>query len=399
MDSRDKAWHASAEALKQNILAYAAGMLGLDPKLERLVEDSKKPFCIRIDPGIGQSFPLIDVPIEAARKRSPGANITVMVRALKLLTFARIWRDRGTKAPPVGLLNTTRLTKLVIDHYGVNPQDFVDATWVPVPIFEKYDDWAEWQSDKPFPTLLSRDPISKRQKRNGLPSSLPWVSGFSKHNRVVIDSVALAEDAVLKMHVISNRPLELRLPPGMPATMVEAIKGRKLAKTIAHPLLRSPRARIQEVNVHARSTRITIRDPSMEWDSVAMRGGNAERSEFRQRMEGLKPQRDQLEAMIRMSLTVPGEPTKPVDEDYPMASVIERLERLCREEDRDPPNTVELTEEELPGFSREHANAAMDAVIREWFDRKLQHDPKLSPDDADLLSDEDWVVPSVLRRP
>lgn len=267
MDIREKSWDASAEALMQNMLAYAPDILNLDPSRESLLFDDSKPYCLRMDSGLGENFPIIDVPYEKGRKRSPGANITIMVRALKLLTFARIWREKATKAPPADLIYTNRLTKRIIDHYGIKPQDFVDSIWQPVKIFEKYDDWAEWQSDKPFPKLLKRDPVEKRAVHT-LSEKLPWVSGYTKHTYAMIDTVALSDDAVLKMHVISTRPLELRLSPGMPATVVESIKGRRVSEVVKHPLLQSQEAWIEDVKVHAKSTRLTF--SIQRWDGIVL---------------------------------------------------------------------------------------------------------------------------------
>lgn len=393
MEIKDRAWAASAEALKQNFLGYAPDILSLAFNGEELFEDLSKAYCLRIDPGLGNSFPIIDVPVEKGRKRSPGANITIMVRALKLLTFARIWKKKETKAPPSGLIYTNQLTKRIIEHYQVKPQDFVDAIWTPVKIFERYDDWSEWQSDKPFPPLLKRDLIEKRARLT-VPATLPWVSGYSKHSHAIIDTIALADDAILKMHVISTRPLELRLAPGMPATIVAAIKGRRVVDVIRHPLLQSRDAVIQDVKVHAKSTRLTILDPNMTWDPVWFRGGNTERLEFRRQMKAMEQQRNQLEAMIRMSLTIPGESFASVDDTNSMLNLIRQLSRSHKE---DGIASIGMTETEMPPFSRDQIDKAMGALLQQWLDREPEGDPMLSTDESEKLSENDWELPSVLQ--
>lgn len=405
MEIKEKAWAASAEALKQNLLGYAPDILSLSYNGEELFEDQSKACCLRIDPGVGGSFPVIDVPFEKGRKRSPGANITIMVRALKLLIFARIWREKATKAPPAGLIYTNRLTKRIIDRYGIKPQDFVDSIWQPVKIFEKYDDWAEWQSDKPFPKLLKRDPVEKRAVHT-LSEKLPWVSGYTKHTHAIIDTVALSDDAVLKMHVISTRPLELRLSPGMPATVVESIKGRRVNDVVKHPLLQSQEAWIEDVKVHAKSTRLTIYDPTMGWDRVAMKGGNAERLEFRKRMKDMKAEREQLEAIIRMNLTVPGKFVESVEE-YPMADVIRQMSRSWEAHDLDAKeldqwleryiHSDDMDETDMPGFSREQYDAIMRTLLQQRINLEMQDDPLLSSGEAEALSERDWETPSILQ--
>lgn len=137
-----------------------------------------------------------------------------------------------------------------------------------------------------------------------------------------------------------------------------------------------------------------------------MKGGNAERLEFRKRMKDMKGGREQLEAIIRMNLTVPGKFVESVEE-YPMADVIRQMSRSSEAHDLDAKeldqwlehyiHSDDMDETDMPGFSREQYDAIMRTLLQQRMNLEMQDDPLLSSGEAEALSERDWEAPSILH--
>lgn len=300
----NRAYEASAEALKQNLLAYTAELLGLDPSVERVFADSDHPYCVRIDPGIGKSFPLINVSLKEWRRRGPGSTIEVMTRAIARLALARVWRRHKTVAPPYGLLVTNGLGKALVERAGIDPQAYFDATWTPVEMGDKYADTADWMSAGPAPTLMARAPAVNRPVKV-LPPRLPWMSGYNTEDAVFVETAEFDERLVLHWRPQKSNESELRIPSGYPLSILNAAMGKPLKTLVSHPLLNRHDLRIDYVYIHQRSARMQLRGGSRLWSRVRLKGGNDARENLREEKRALQIGRRNLEELITRFLTLP----------------------------------------------------------------------------------------------
>ncbi len=298
-----RAYAASAEALVLNFMAYGSEILGLEPH-ERIFRDKAAPYLIRLDPGVGESFPLVSVSMEAFRRRGPGSPTEVMVRALGRLALARTWHRRGTLAPPVGTMHLNAIAKALLEHHGVDGQAFMDATWRPVATFDKYTDTADWQSAGAEPLLLARSPLLQHRGA-ALPPGLPWTAGYNSGDAVFVEAVELAPEVVLYWRPTRGDEAEIRLPAGLPQTLVTAALGGPLRRLVSHPVLDRFALTIRNAAYHQRTSRITV-EGAAPWKRVRLAGGNDDRAEVSAELKALKPARRQLEALIKRMLTIVG---------------------------------------------------------------------------------------------
>lgn len=299
----DRAYAASAEALTLNMLAYAGDILGLQPH-ERLFRDKGAPYLLRLDPGVGETFPLVSVSMEAFRRRGPGSPTEVMVRALGRLALARVWRRCGTVAPPVGTLHVNAIAKALLERQGVDGQAFMDATWRPVAMFDKYTDTADWRSAGAEPALLARSPLLQHRETT-LPEGLPWMAGYSSGDAVFLEAIELAPEVVVYWRPTRGDEAEIRLPAGLPQTLVTAAVGRPLRRLVSHPVLDRFPLTIRTAAWHQRTTRITV-EGAAPWKRIRLAGGNEDRAKIAAEVKALKPGRRQLEALIKRMLTIVG---------------------------------------------------------------------------------------------
>lgn len=300
----DAAYLASAEALKLNMLAYAGEILGLGQHGERVYADPNKPLCVRIDPGIGESFPIMDIELKPWRKRGPGSPTEVMTRAIERLARASLWRSMGTKAPPAGIMETGALTKALLEHYDVAPQEFLDATWTPVQMGDKYSDSADWRDHRQQPDLLARAPAVNYPTRY-MPPELPWTAGYALHDAVFVEIIALSDEVIIIYKPQRSDRCEVRIPSGLPNSAIIALHRRSLKNLVSHPLLNRFPMVINATRHHQRSLRFEVlgSDP---WRRVRFKGGNEERRLLKEGIRDLSPARRHFERLIAGILTVPG---------------------------------------------------------------------------------------------
>lgn len=298
-----RAYAASAEALVLNLMAYGDEILGLEAD-ERLVRDKAAPYLIRLDAGAGESFPLVSVSMEAFRRRGPGSPTEVMVRALGRLALARVWRRRGTVAPPVGAMNVNAIAKALLENHGVDGQAFMDATWRPVPIFDKYTDTSDWRSTGTEPALLARSPLLQHRETT-LPQGVPWMAGYSSSDAIFVEAVELAPEVVLYWRPTRGDVAEIRLPAGVPHTVITAAVGGPLRRLVSHPVLDRFALTIRSAGFHQRTTRIIV-EGAAPWKRAHLAGGNEDRAEVAAELKALRPARRQFEALIKRMLTIVG---------------------------------------------------------------------------------------------
>ncbi|MDK2767845.1 MAG: hypothetical protein KYX69_09010 [Sphingomonas sp.] len=310
-EATTRAYAAAAEALKLNVLAYGGTLLDLDVFKERLTESAEDPYgvdiVVEIRPGLEITFPLVTTSMKEWRRRGPGSPTEMLVRALGRLAMVRVWRSRGTIAPPAGLLEVNGLGKALIERTGVDPQAFFDAVWSPVRIGDKYTDTADWMSEGAVTPLLSRAPAATRKTRQ-LPEGLPWLSGYSNLNTVFVEAVALDERLAVLWRPQDASGFEVRLAPGMmPDTLLAAAPGRPFRQYVSHPLLDRLQLRIVSVRQHQKSLRLKLDGGSTLWRRVRLKGGNEERAELKQEIRMLRDGRRHLEKLIAGHLTLPGQ--------------------------------------------------------------------------------------------
>ena len=315
-EAMTRAYAASAEALTQNLLAYGGELLGLDPQTESLVLHTTEPHRVELVTSMGVPFPLTTVSLKQWRRRGPGSTTEVMIRGLGHLARTRVWRRRGTIAPPYGLLHTSALAKAVVERARVAPQDFFDATWTDVGIGEKYSDSADWMSAAPPPGLLARAAVATHPAID-LPANLPWLSGYSTLDAVFIDALSLDERIVVHHRPQDGDRFEIRLQPDLPMVLAAAVTGRPLRSVISHPVLDRFDITITGVTSHQRSIRLLVR--GMEpWNRHQFAGASDARREVNQEIRALKTGRRHLEQLIARHLTIPGRKGDievPIDDD------------------------------------------------------------------------------------
>lgn len=299
----DAAYRASAEALKRNMLAYVPEILRLEGP-ERVCEDETNPYCVRIDPGIGESFPIMNIDMKPWRKRGPGSPTEVMIRSIERLARARLWRRSGTVAPPAGIMVTSAIGKAMLEHHGIEPQAFLDATWRPVAMGDKYADTHDWRDGRSPPDLLARTPLISHAQRD-LPDAMPWTAGYSAQDAVFIEAIALSPDVIIYWRPPRNDMCEIRLTPGLPRTTVIALQGQPLRKLVSHPVLNRFELWISTYQFHRRSLRFGISGGG-PWRRMQFRGGKDERRLLKEEISALAPSRRHLEKLITGQLTLPG---------------------------------------------------------------------------------------------
>ena len=291
-EATTRAYAASAEALKLNMLAYGGTLLDLDVFTERLVESAKDPYgvdvAVEIRPGLEIVFPLVTTSMKEWRRRGPGSPSEMLVRALGRLAMMRVWRKRGTVAPPAGLLEVNGLGKALIERAGVDPQAFFDATWSPVRIGDKYSDTEDWMGEGYVTALLARAPAATRKTRP-LPAELPWMSGYSNLNAVFVEAVALDEKLAVLWRPQDSTGFEIRLPPHvLPETLVTAAPGRPFREYVSHQLLDRFELSIDTVRSHQKSLRMKLRGGMSLWRRMRLKGGNDERRELKDEIRMLR---------------------------------------------------------------------------------------------------------------
>ena len=309
-DAMTRAWAASATALQQNVLAYGADLLGLDPANEKLSAAMADQYGVEMvleaPHGAGLIVPLVTTSMKEWRRRGPGSPTEMFVRALGRIAMVRIWRRHGTVAPPFGLLEVNGLGKALIERASLDPQAFFDATWASeIHIGNKYSDTLDWMSDKAIPTLLARAPIASRKRLVSLPR-LPWVSGYSSLDAVFIEAASLDERLALLWRPQDSTGFEVRLPAGLPATLVTAAPTRPLRNFVSHPLLNRFELEIDQVRLHQKSMRMKVRGGAVLWRRYRLKGGNEERRELRDELRAMRDGRRQVEKLIAGHLTLPG---------------------------------------------------------------------------------------------
>lgn len=309
-EATTRAYAASAEALKLNMLAYAGTLLDLDVLLEKAIESADDPhgvdLQVEIRPDLFITFPLVTTSMKEWRRRGPGSPTEMLVRALGRLAMTRVWRRRGTTAPPAGLLETNGLGKVLVERAGVGPQAFFDAAWSPVRIGDKYTDTEDWMSEGYVTPLLARAPAATRRTRP-LPEGLPWMSGYGNLDAVFVEAVALNEKLAVLWRPQDSTGFEVRLPPHMlPETLMTAAPGRPFKAYVSHPLLDRFDLEIDTVRAHQKSVRLKLRGGSPLWRRVRLQGGNEERLELKAEVRLLREGRRHLEKVIAGHLTIPG---------------------------------------------------------------------------------------------
>lgn len=310
-EATTRAYAAAAEALKLNVLAYGGTLLDLDLFKEQLTESVEDPYgvdiVVEIRPGLEITFPLVTTSMKEWRRRGPGSPTEMLVRALGRLAMMRVWRERGTVAPPAGLLEVNGLGKALIERARVEPQAFFDAIWSPVRIGDKFTDTADWMGEGAVTPLLARAPAAMRRARP-LPEGLPWLSGYSNLNAVFVEAVALDERLAVLWRPQDGSGFEVRLAPGMmPDTLLAAAPGRPFRQYVSHPLLDRLQLRIVSVRQHQKSLRLKLDGGSTLWRRVRLKGGNEERAELKQEIRMLRDGRRHLEKVIAGHLTLPGQ--------------------------------------------------------------------------------------------
>lgn len=315
-EATTRAYAASAEALTQNLLAYGGDLLGLDPQTESLVLHATEPHRVELATSMGAAFPLTTVSLKQWRRRGPGSTTEVMIRGLNHLARTRVWRRRGTVAPPFGLLHTSALAKAVVERAKVAPQEFFDAAWSNVAVGEKYSDSADWMSAGSPPALLARAAVATHPTID-LPPDLPWLSGYSTLDAVFIDALSLDERVVVHHRPQDGDRFEIRLQPDLPTVLTAAVVGRPLRSVISHPVLDRFGITITGVTSHQRSIRLLV--SGMEpWNRHQFAGGSDAQREVNQEIKALKAGRRQLEELIARHLTIPGHKGDievPIDDD------------------------------------------------------------------------------------
>ena len=303
-EATTRAYAASAEALTLNMLAYAGDLLGLDPATETLAPHLTEPYRIELTTGMGAPFPLMTVSLKQWRRRGPGSTTEVMIRALGRLARTRVWRRHGTMAPPFGLLHANALAKAIVQHARVDPQAFFDATWSSVQMGEKYSDSADWMTTGVPPVLLTRATVAQHPQIEP-PAGLPWLSGYSSFDAVFVEAWSLDERVVLHHRPQDNDRFEIRMPPGLPHTLVHALIGKPLRALVSHPVLDRFDIVIVGVTHHERSIRFQVRD-EMLWRRDQFRGGSEARREVDRELRAMRTGRRHLEDLIARHLTIPG---------------------------------------------------------------------------------------------
>lgn len=310
-EATTRAYATSAEALRENMLAYAGTLLDLDIFHERVMASSD-PYGVEImvdcPHGAGLLIPLVTTSMKEWRRRGPGSSTEMLVRALGRLAMTRVWRKRGTIAPPFGLLETNGLGRALVERAGVDPQAFFDATWTPsVHIGDKYSDTLDWMGGGLVTPLLARAPAAERKRVVDLPAPLPWMSGYSSLDAVFVEAVTLDEQLAVLWKPQDSTGFEIRLPANsLPETLKAAAIGRPFSSYVSHPLLDRFDLEIDAVMSHQKSLRMKLRGGLPLWHRTPLKGGNEDRRDLKAEIRALREGRIHLERVIAGHLTIPG---------------------------------------------------------------------------------------------
>ncbi|MCL6250400.1 hypothetical protein M3P36_04965 [Altererythrobacter sp. KTW20L] len=256
MDLKDEAFHASAQALELNLLAYGPEILELEGP-ERLYLDEHDTRGIRLDVGVGGTFPIMSVEDATFIGRGAKLAIATLDLAIGRLAAARTWKRVGSKGPPAATMKTSELTVAVMEVYGLEAQGLVDSTWQTTTMHERYDDLVHWRSRSEVPRLLRRT-VGKGYEFRDLPEVAPWVAGYCSQSSINVEAVSLGEEAAIYWRPQDHQRFEVRLASGIPETVANAMTGKPLSEIVDHPLARRFDGIVENVSRLKNSIRLSI---------------------------------------------------------------------------------------------------------------------------------------------
>jgi hypothetical protein len=253
-------YEVAADALRREMIATAPDLLGLDPVLERLTLGKDDHFQITLDASRGAPIPFLVVPTDSYRRFGFHEPKMTLEAAVVHLARARVWRKAETRSPPADIALLNPITRAFLDHAGVHPQVFTDATWTPVVVSSYSPRFEAWRDPRPEPTVLKRWSFLSADKAK-LPPGLPWMAGLSMGQGVFATVFALGDDpdcaALVWNH--AGETGEVRVPE-QHCLAAPGPKGSAVRDIISHPVLDTFDLRYDSYEVLSHSVRLQISD-------------------------------------------------------------------------------------------------------------------------------------------
>lgn len=181
-------------------------------------------------------------------------------KALLELAMVRTWRAAGTLAPPATTLFAPRLTRCVIDEFGIDVQELVDrvftATGDPIGSMS-----GVWRMEGTTPPLLRHASNMKRAQEVERHPSEPWLAGRRMGRHLTLSGIGVSADFAL-LGDLSRRnnhdTYEVRTSTRLPETVTIAAVGHEITELVEHPLLARLGGKIIGIETKAAGLRFTV---------------------------------------------------------------------------------------------------------------------------------------------
>lgn len=181
-------------------------------------------------------------------------------KTLLELAMVRAWRAMGTSAPPATTLFTTRLTRCVIDEFGIDVQDLVDrvftATGEPVAGAP-----GMWRMAGATPPLLRHASNMKRAQEVERRITEPWLAGRRLGRHLTLSGIGVSADFALFGDIYrrnNHETYEVRTTMRLPETVITAAAGRRITELVEHPLLARLGGTVVSAEAKAAGCRFTV---------------------------------------------------------------------------------------------------------------------------------------------
>lgn len=223
------------------VARHIGDAFGIDPAVDEVRHNEEMGF-LYLNLQVGGRNLCVEIfhaaQAEDARASSCTNAYYALVRALSTLDFVRAWRAVDTYAPPASLVVTNRLGRAAIDHYGVDPQEIVNAIWDHARMPRHYSE-ARWATDV-APGLVGRCPEAQDHhvvRIGGLVTpGHPWLAGSATWKRIEINTF-VDPGGRLAFRIPREYAFEARIAGQMPETVAVGLRGRRLSEVISHGAL------------------------------------------------------------------------------------------------------------------------------------------------------------------
>lgn len=299
---QDEAFLASVQSISKNIEAYGRDILDLTDDENLQWGPDGAPPCLSIASGQSLVFPVLNINDVALDGRNPKGALDTIVRAFDILAFARAWREIGTGAPPISLMQTNFLTLSILEIYGMANQEFADRVWQVSKIRPRYSETTTWRSAADPNKLIGKEfrPYTVRD----LPPSAPWMAGYSTLTSIELEAIQLDEGVVLQWRPQTRSLIEVRLNSPLPLTVTSGLVGKSFAEILDHPIAGMIDARVVKVDRLRASTRISL-ETRRPVKMVKLGRDAKDQGQYQKERTRLSKARERLQEYVVQQLTPP----------------------------------------------------------------------------------------------